>query len=112
MRSESTSALGQPRLTKPTFGLLRLTDFTLFRRWRDGARIVLQKGVQKGLQRGPQNRPPVWRSAADKRASAAIPPVFGHFTVSNSKWRNLRLGSSKTPLNMARGASRARGAVR
>src|SRR5580692_7821976 len=30
MRSESTSALGQPRLTKPTFGLLRLTVFTLF----------------------------------------------------------------------------------
>src|SRR5450631_3444888 len=36
MRSESTSALGQPKLTKPTLGLLRLTDFTLFRRWRRG----------------------------------------------------------------------------
>src|SRR4029077_20250612 len=27
MRSESTSALGQPRLTKPTLGLFLLTDF-------------------------------------------------------------------------------------
>src|SRR5271170_6884949 len=31
MRSESTSALGQPKLTNPTFGVLRLTDFKLFR---------------------------------------------------------------------------------
>src|SRR5271154_2494774 len=64
MRSESTSALGQPRLTKPTFGLLRLTDFTLFRRWRDGQRFY-----SKGLR------------------FAFLPPIRGrkgHFALSNA----------------------------
>src|ERR1700728_243817 len=105
MRSESTSALGQPRLTKPTLGLLRLTGFTLFRRWRDGARIVLQKRPQKGpqkeVQTGPQKRGSDLAFRGRYRASAVIPPCFRHFTLSNSKWRNLRLGSSKTPLKIA-----------
>src|SRR5580698_8763590 len=60
MRSESTSALGQPRLTKPTLGLLRLTDFTLFRGVAGRPRIVLQS-------------PFVCLFAADKRGVRAIP---------------------------------------
>src|ERR1700722_13118260 len=50
MRSESTSALGQPRLTKPTLGLLRLTDFTLFRRWRDGRELYSKATRDLALQ--------------------------------------------------------------
>ena len=43
MRSESTSALGQPKLTKPTFGLLRLTIFKMARNGGGLSRLFYSK---------------------------------------------------------------------
>lgn len=44
MRSESTNALGHPKLTKPTFGVLRLTTFTVLKTPAGNVQSVLQKG--------------------------------------------------------------------
>src|ERR1700727_2003750 len=104
MRSESTSALGQPRLTKPTLGLLRLTGFTLFRRWRDGPELYSKDACNLGLQferGGPINR----RQRRFRRP-------FSHLALSNSFSRNLRHGSSKTRPETQPGASRTRAPVR
>src|SRR5271168_1044342 len=75
MRSESTSALGQPRLTKPTFGLLRLTDFTLFRRWRDGPGLYSKAACNLALQFQPG------RPITGDRGDSAVVSALSHCQI-------------------------------
>src|ERR1700723_1984221 len=88
MRSESTSALGQPKLTKPTFGLLRLTVFTVWQRGgRNRGEIVLQSPTSRPITGRPGRHGP---RALRRRTTASKSPILrpgANKSASEAPWR-------------------------